>query len=145
MKTVLLATHLLFAGFWLGCVLTEAFFERALLGKGRAQETILAALHKKVDVFVEIPAFIGVAITGLMMVHSAPHSVLLMTKIGFGTLAIVANLYCVWLVFKRSIYAEQGNWEAFIQADRLQHKIGAVVLIGISAALGIGLYLCTNL
>lgn len=27
----LLALHLLFAGLWLGCVLTEALFERALL------------------------------------------------------------------------------------------------------------------
>ena len=60
----LLLIHLLFVGIWLGCVLTEALFERALLGKGREQELILTALHKKVDFLIEIPAFCIVFLTG---------------------------------------------------------------------------------
>jgi len=57
MTNVLLPLHLALVGLWLGCVLTEALFERALLGKGRDKELILSALHKSVDVFIEIPAF----------------------------------------------------------------------------------------
>ncbi|CAN5197474.1 lipoprotein [soil metagenome] len=140
MKTLLLALHLLFAGLWLGCVLTEALFERALLGKGHAQEAILGALHKKVDIFVEIPAFMMVLITGGIMLITAPPSALLYTKIGFGLVAIVANIYCVWLVFKRSDHASRGDWAAFAKADHMQHKVGAIVLCGILAALGTGLY-----
>jgi hypothetical protein len=141
MKTLLLALHLIFAGVWLGCVLTEALFERALLGKGHTQEAILGALHKKVDIFVEIPALMLVLITGGMMLHTAPQSTLLFTKIGFGVVALLANLYCVWLVFKRSAYASEGDWVAFSRIDHIQHRVGAIVLIGILGALGIGLYL----
>ena len=141
MKSILLPLHLTFVGLWLGCVLTEALFERALLGQGREKELILAKLHKRVDIFIEIPAFLMVLITGGMMLHSAPHSTALFTKIGFGVLAILSNVYCVWLVFKRYRHASDGDWQAFEAADHLQHKIGALVLIGILGALGIGLYL----
>ncbi|MBI1889461.1 MAG: hypothetical protein HYS18_02315 [Burkholderiales bacterium] len=141
MKSILLPLHLVFAGLWLGCVLTEALFERALLGTGRDKELILAKLHKKVDIFIEIPAFLLVLITGGFMLHSAPHSMALLAKIGFGGLALVANVYCVCLVFKRVRYASDGHWKAFEIADHLQHKIGALVLIGILGAFGLGLYL----
>ena len=43
----LLILHLALVGLWLGCVLTEALFERALLGKGRDNELILTALNKR--------------------------------------------------------------------------------------------------
>lgn len=141
MKLLLLSIHLVFVGIWLGCVLTEALFERALLGKGREQELILAGLHKRVDVFIEIPAFIVVFVTGGMMLQSAPHDPLLTAKIAFGLLAIAANIYCVWLVFRRATLGANGDWDGFHRVDHLQHKIGAVVLLGILAALGTGLVL----
>ena len=45
------------------------------------------------------------------------------------------------LVFKRHRFAEQGHWPAFEAVDHLQHKMGALVLIGILAAAGLGIYL----
>lgn len=54
-RQMILAVHIVSVGTWLGCVLTEALFEHALLGTGRANELILAKLHKEVDLFVEIP------------------------------------------------------------------------------------------
>jgi hypothetical protein len=122
----------------------EALFERALLGKGREQELILAALHKRVDVFVEIPAFLAVVITGGLMLPNALQSPALVTKIGFGLLAVLTNVYCVWLVFRRLSHALAGDWAAFSRVDRLQHKFGAIVLAGILAALGIGLSLLSR-
>jgi len=56
-------------------------------------------------------------------------------------LAIAANIYCVSLVFRRHRHALRGDWPAFERADHLQHKIGAVVLLGILGALGLGLAL----
>src|SRR5574343_1362030 len=93
MKTLLLPLHLLFAGIWLGCVLTEALFERALLGQGRDKELILTALHKRVDLFVEIPAFALVVITGGLLLSSVAPTALLHVKLGFALLAVITNIY----------------------------------------------------
>ncbi|QDL52991.1 hypothetical protein [Rhodoferax aquaticus] len=144
MPSYLLPLHLVFVGVWLGCVLTEALFERALLGQGRAFELVLVALHKKVDLLIEIPAFVGVLVTGALMLHAAPPSNLLHLKAGLGVLAIAANAYCVWLVFRRGDAAQAGDWERFERIDHAQHTWGAVVLVGILAALGIGLYLFSH-
>jgi hypothetical protein len=141
MKAWLLPIHLVFVGLWLGCVLTEALFERALLGQGRDKALILARLHKRVDLLVEIPAFAVVLLTGgAMLAHSVP-SALLHAKIGFALLAVAANSYCVWLVFRRERFATKQQWAEFDAADHLQHKVGALVLLGILAALAMGLYL----
>jgi hypothetical protein len=141
MKAWLLPVHLTFIGIWLGCVLTEALFERALLGQGRDKELILARLHKRVDLFVEIPAFVIVLVTGSLMLAAANPTALLRVKIGLGLLAIAANVYCVHLVFRRERFAADGRWLEFEAADHKQHKFGAVVLAGIVSALGVGLYL----
>jgi uncharacterized membrane protein len=141
MKSLLLPVHLAFAGVWLGCVLTEALFERALLGQGRAQELILVALHKRVDLIVELPAFLAVLVTGAVMLASAHPSPALHTKITFGLIAIAANIYCVSLVFRRAKAAAAGDWESFSHLDHLQHKVGAVVLAAILIALSVGVYL----
>jgi len=141
MKTLLLPIHLAAAGLWLGCVLTEVLFERALLGKGREQELLLAGLHKRVDLVVEMPAFVLVLVSGTLLLPSAAPSVLLQAKVAFGLLAIIANAYCVWLVFRRYTQASLGNWVAFERTDHIQHKVGAVVLVGMLAALCIGVYL----
>ena len=138
MKTVLLPIHLTFVGIWLGCVLTEVLFERALLGRGKEQMLTLVALHKRVDLFVEIPAFATVLITGTLMYASGTTGGLIHTKIAFGLLAIAANIYCVWLVFNRAVAAQEGNWIAFDRLDHKQHKYGAIVLLAIIAALVIG-------
>ncbi|MGZ3242078.1 MAG: hypothetical protein ACXU7Z_16820, partial [Burkholderiaceae bacterium] len=93
--------------------MTEALFERALLRKGRDKEIILVFLHKRVDVIVEIPAFIIVLITGGLMLGQASASSTLYVKIGFGLLAIASNIYCVWLVFRRAAAANQERWDEF--------------------------------
>lgn len=67
MNSVLLPIHHCAVGVWLGCVITEALFERALLAKGREQELILVELHKRVDLIVEIPAFMIVLISGALL------------------------------------------------------------------------------
>lgn len=139
MDSPLLAIHLACAGIWLGCVLTEALFERALLGKGREQELILVELHKRVDLFVEIPAFVGVLISGAWMFAGTEVSPAIAFKIVAGLLAIAANVYCVWLVFRRAAVASLGQWEAFARLDHLQHRFGAWVLLAILVALITGI------
>ncbi len=141
MRSMLLPVHLAFVGIWLGCVLTEALFERALLGKGRTQELILVALHKRVDLFIEMPAFMVVLVTGSLMFISGGASSPLLVKIALGLLAVATNLYCVWLVFRRVTAARSAQWAEFKRLDHLQHKLGTIVLLALVAALAIGIYL----
>jgi len=141
MHALLLPLHLVFIGLWLGCVLTEALFERALLGQGRDKELLLTALHKRVDLFIEIPTFTLAALTGGMLLATTPPSTALHIKLAFASVAVISNVYCVYLVFKRDRLARSNDWKAFEAIDHLQHRIGAIVLVGILGALGMGLYL----
>lgn len=143
MITVLLLLHLLFIGLWLGCVLTEALFERALLGQSRTHEVLLAELHKRVDVWVEIPAFVAVVVTGaLLLMQAQPQpNPMLYAKVVLGGLAVMANAVCVGLVFARAKAAHAGQWQRFDQLDHWQHQLGAVVLLALLGALGVGLTL----
>ncbi|NRF70224.1 hypothetical protein HLB44_24765 [Aquincola sp. S2] len=138
MKTLLIL-HVTAAGLWLGCVLTEALFERALLGQGEDAERLLARLHGRVDLAVEIPALSLVAISGGLLLRDVPMSPLLLAKIGFGLLALLANAGCIALVRKRRSAAEAADWTAFRRLDQLQHRLGALVLTGLLGALGLGL------
>ncbi len=125
----------------MGCVLTEIFFERTLLGQGRECDLLLARLHRNVDLYVEIPAFAGVFVTGGLLLSGTSFPALLWVKIVCATLAVAANIFCVRLVFRRLEEARAGNWPAFARVDRRQHRVGAVVLLGLVAALvmGVGL------
>lgn len=131
--------HALLAGAWIGCVLVEALFERALLGQGRDKELILARLHWKVDLWVEGPLLLAVMLTGGMMVHLYPIDGLLMAKLACAAVAILANIWCIWLVRVRLAHAEAGDWAAFERFDHSQHKWGALVLLGLLGAAVLGL------
>ncbi len=136
---MILIAHLLLAGVWLGCVLTEVFFERALLGQGHVPEQILARLHKRVDMAVELPAFVLLTCLGMLLLRDATLDVLLAVKIACATVAVLANIWCIRLVFQRAAAAEAADWARFRRLDHQQHKVGAVVLLGILLALAIGL------
>ncbi|MEJ6001698.1 hypothetical protein [Paucibacter soli] len=138
MSRLILFTHLLLVGLWLGCVLTEALFERALLGRGPAAELWLARLHWRVDLCVEIPAFSGVVISGLLLLPQATGTVLLSLKLGMAGLALLANLVCVGLVRRRLRCAERSDAAGFAALDRWQHRFGALVLLGLLGATALG-------
>lgn len=63
----------------------------------------------------------------------------MLAKIACGLLAAAANVYCVVLVLRRAAAAGAGRWDEFARLDRRQHKFGALVLLGILAALAIGI------
>lgn len=125
---MIIFAHLIFVGVWLGCVLTEALFERALLHQGRDKEKILSKLHVKVDLFIEIPSFLIVGATGAYLAIETNFDAFLIAKIIFGSLAILLNIYCVYLVFERDKAASSEDWSRFEKLDHIQHKVGAGVL-----------------
>ena len=136
MKFILIAAHSSFATLWLGCILTEALFERALLPKGQISRLTLAHLHVRVDKIIEIPAIFGVLFTGLIMfkqdIQTSPSLYIMLVS---GIIAIIANLYCVLLVFQRRNAAVSADWSRFEALDHRQHKVGAIVLVGVLIAL----------
>jgi len=135
--------HALLVGAWIGIVLIEALFERALLGQGRDKDLLLARLRWKVDKVVELPLLIAVVVSGAKLLQGVPLDGLLRAKLACAALAVFANLYCIWLVKLRLKMAEAGAWELFAMIDRRQHVVGAVVLAALLAAAGLGLYCLT--
>ena len=131
---VLVSLHLLLVGVWLGCVLTEALFERALLGQGPQAQRLLARLHWRVDLWVEVPAFAAVVATGLALLPGQAWDGWLVFKLGCASLAVVANTWCVGLVARRQTHALAGDWTAFAAVDHRQHQVGALVLLGLLGA-----------
>ncbi len=136
---MLAALHMLFAGAWIGTVLVEALFERALLGQGRDKELILARLHWRVDKLVELPLLIAVTVSGAKLLRGIPLDGMLRAKLACAALAVFANLYCIWLVRLRLRMAEAEAWDLFAMIDKRQHQIGALVLIGLLGAAGLGI------
>ena len=139
MTTALLVIHFTFSAVWLGCVLTEALFERALLAGDRSAHRTLADLHVRVDKLVEIPSIAFVLVSGvwLSFLHF-PSSAYFYTMLIAGIVAVVANAYCIWLVFRRRDAAHALRWDEFDKLDHLQHKIGGIVLAGLLVAIIFG-------
>lgn len=139
MHQMLLFVHLVAGAVWLGCVLTEALFERALLAGDRAAHRVLAELHVRVDGFIELPAIALVLATGLALARQSAAG-----AAGFGVMpwagagAMVLNLFCVGLVFARRSAAVSQAWARFDRLDRLQHQAGAGVLLLLLVALAAG-------
>jgi hypothetical protein len=135
MKVALLALHFGFSTVWLGCVLTEALFERALLAGDRSAHLRQADLHVRVDKYIEVPAILFVLITGsALWMSSSPMGGAFYTMLLSGLVAVAANAYCVWLVFRRRDAAHAESWDEFDRLDHLQHQVGAIVLVGLLAA-----------
>lgn len=99
--------HLTFAALWIGCILTEALFERALLAGDRASHLQLARLHARVDLLVEMPAFMGVLLTGIILSIQA-HS---------GSIAFMTMVLCcaVWAQLLPTSIASGSCFSAVVQ------------------------------
>lgn len=139
MASLLLPLHLLAAGLWAGCVLTEIAFERRLAGDA-AQRPLLAALHRQVDLWIEAPAFALVALTGVLLwARGAPADGWLQAKLALGGMAVLSNLGCMGAVLARDQAARRGDAAAWERADRLQHALGGAVVLGLCGALALGL------
>ncbi|MGE5514361.1 MAG: hypothetical protein ACM31D_00915 [Bacteroidota bacterium] len=131
--------HLLCIAAWTGCILVEALYEHSI-DSSPTMRRFVSELHWRTDKYIEIPAFLGVLLSGGAMLHTAPMTPLLWTKVALGLVAIASNAACVWLVVKRLGTARAGDYAAWERLDHLQHKLGAVVLLTLVAALGIGGY-----
>jgi putative copper export protein len=129
--------HLLLLGVWLGCLAVEGVIE--LAGKRDPLALPIAArLHRTIDLWVEIPAFSGVLVTGLLLLPRAPWSDLLAVKIALGCFAIAVNVACVVPVMRRRAAAERSDGEAMQRQSRWIYLAFVVGLPAGIAAFAIG-------
>lgn len=129
--------HLFCIAAWTGCILVEALYEHSI-DPSPAMRRFVSELHWRTDKYIEIPALLGVLLTGGAMLHSAAMTPLLWTKVALGLMAILFNAICVGLVVQRLRTARAGEFDAWQRLDYWQHKLGAVVLLTLVTALGIG-------
>lgn len=129
--------HATAAGLWMGCVLTEVAFERALQGAGQQDRLRLSALHRRVDLFIEVPAMGAVLLTGLALwtTSGSLSSTWFQVKLASVASAWIANAWCVVVVWRRHNAARRGDMAEFEALDRLQHRLGTVVLVGLVGGL----------
>ena len=131
--------HVLMLGTWLGCLLVEGVLE-AMAWRDDAMLVAVSRLHRRIDLFVEIPTFVGVLLTGLWLTQSVTWSALLVAKIALGCFAIAVNVACVAPVLRRSSAADASDLGRMRRESRWVHLAFAVgVPAGLSAAV-IGVY-----
>lgn len=136
--SVLLFLHILAIGIWIGVVGAEFVIEFAGM---KSQEARLAAsrLHYLTDIWIEVPAFLVVLVTGFLMLTPEQMSGLFLVKVIFGLLAVALNAVCVFAVFKRQKHAERGNVAGMDSVEPLM-KFGGLIIPVFLFAFGLGLY-----
>ncbi len=92
--------HLTALAAWGGLVVLESFIE--LRARDDRALHRAARTHFLLDVFVELPLLVAVLATGAVLAARVPVWTTLHTmKVAAGLTAVVANLYCVAIVFRR--------------------------------------------
>ncbi len=124
--TLLLTLHLLALGIWIGVMGAEAAIE--FDGMKDDESHIRASkLHYTTDVWIEIPAFTTVLITGLLMLSENHLSGLFLYKVIFGLLAVAFNVIAVYAIFKRHKYALSGDIQGMKSVDPVMKLSGAII------------------
>lgn len=107
--------------FWLGIIAVETLIERQRF-MGR-QETLNAAqYHYQIDVYLEVPAFIILLLTGMMMLDPNQLSGWYLVKVICGVMAVGINAWCVLPVIQRKNAADVGNLGEVIRFSEMIDK-----------------------
>ena len=136
--SLLLSLHLLALGIWIGVVGAEFAIEFDGMKDDKSLKKA-AKLHYTTDIWVEIPAFTTVLVTGLLMLDAEHLSGLFLVKVIFSILAVLFNIVCVVAVFKRQKFARIDDFEGVKTTDKLM-RIGGLVIPTFLIAFALGAY-----
>ena len=121
-----LIIHLIALGIWIGVVGAEFAIE--FDGMKNDESLIKASkMHYITDIWVEIPAFTTVLVTGLLMLNESHLEGVFLYKVIFALLAIFFNIICVYAVFKRRKYALTSDIEGMKSTDTAMAIGGLIV------------------
>jgi hypothetical protein len=122
----ILIIHLVALGIWIGVVGAEFAIE--FDGMKDDDSYIRASkLHYITDIWVEIPAFTAVLVTGLLMLNESHLSGIFLYKIIFALLAILFNIVCVYAVFRRRKFALSSDLAGMRSTEAVM-KIGGLII-----------------
>lgn len=133
-----LLVHVLALGAWIGCIATETVVEHAV--RRDSERDYVASVHWPIDLYVETPAFVLVALSGVVLFSTAARDGMLFLKVGIGLLAVACNAVCVYVVWRRRAARALGDDAAYRRLDDLQHKLGAALVVLIVVTLALGAY-----
>lgn len=139
-RSVLLHIHLFAIAFWLGVVAVEFLLERTR-AQSRVQGFYVAALHKRIDLLAEAPAFSLALISGLLLIEPERLSGLYVLKIIAGLIAVLGNLWCLVPVMQRQQAAQQEDLHRVILQSQRIDRISLIAIPAGLVALGCGFYL----
>jgi hypothetical protein len=132
MPELLRFAHLAFACIWLGCIVTQLIVERSLFAAGEDFRLRSSQLNWRIAVFVEVPAFVGVLVTGAYTL-AMPHAVGLgfQVMLTAGVLTVFLSVFKVWLIYKRLSAARRNSWSTHEKLVYFQRSMGVLVLFGV--------------
>ncbi|PBJ22812.1 hypothetical protein BSG18_23060 [Pseudomonas ogarae] len=136
----LLQLHLFAVAFWLGIVAVEYLLERTR-AQSRNQGFTVARLHRQIDLFFEMPAFVVVLVTGLLLIEPTRFDGIYTLKVVAGGIAVLGNMLCLIPVLKRRSAAEKNNLPDVIRQSRQIDIISVTAIPAGLLALACGVYL----
>lgn len=137
---LLLQIHLFAVAFWLGVVAVEYLLEQSR-AQSRNQGFTVARLHRKIDLFFEMPAFLVVLITGILLFEPARFEGLYAVKVVAGAVAVLGNMLCLVPVLRRRAAADKEDLGDVISQSRLIDRISLTAIPAGLVALACGVYL----
>lgn len=140
---LLLQFHFFAVAFWLGVVAVELLLERTRT-QSPAHGFTVARLHRLIDLFIEMPAFTLVLISGLCLIEPARLDGIYALKIVAGCLAVLGNMVCLVPVMKRHAAAERGDLGSVTHQSRVIDIISILAVPVGGIALFCGVYLATQ-
>lgn len=107
--------------FWLGTLTVVVLLERQR--PNSKQDTLNAAqLHYKIDVYLAVPAFVLLLMSGMMMLEPSQLAGWYLVKVICGVMAIGINAWCVLPVIQRKNAADVGNFGDVIRYSEMIDK-----------------------
>lgn len=137
---LLLQIHLFAVAFWLGVVAVEYLLEQSR-AQSRNQGFTVARLHRKIDLLFEMPAFLVVLITGILLFEPARFEGLYAVKVVADAVAVLGNMLCLVPVLRRRAAADKEDLGDVIAQSRLIDRISLTAIPAGLVALACGVYL----
>ena len=137
---LLLQLHLFAVAFWLGVVAVEYLIEQGR-AQSRSQGFTVARLHRRIDLFFEMPAFTVVLVTGLLLIEPARFDGIYALKVVAVGSAVLGNALCLAPVLRRRAAAEKDDLPNVIRQSRLIDIISLLAIPAGLVALACGIYL----
>lgn len=137
---LLLQLHLFAVAFWLGVVAVEYLIEQGR-AQSRSQGFTVARLHRRIDLFFEMPAFTVVLVSGLLLIEPGRFDGIYALKVIAGGIAVLGNVLCLVPVLKRRASAEKDDLAEVIHQSKMIDRISSLAIPAGLVALVCGVYL----